>query len=224
MARQLTFDLAARPALGRGDFFVSEANALALARLDASATWPNGKLVLTGPEGAGKTHLAHVWAGDSGAAMVELDDLPGLAIGEIASPIVVEDADRLGRAAETPLFHLHNHLAAHGLPLLLTAERAPSRWDIALPDLRSRLEAAEIARISAPDDALLAAVLMKLFADRQITVAPAIISWLTTRMDRSFAEARRIVTELDARALAEGRKVTRDLAAAVLHDRPDDAS
>ena len=216
MPEQLTFDLAVRPALGRGDFFVSEANALALARLDAHETWPNRKLVLTGPEGAGKSHLAQVWAGDVGARMISVVDLPALDIGAVSDPVVLDDADRMPKDAEVPLFHLHNHLAASGLPLLLTARTAPSRWTIALPDLKSRMEATEVARIDAPDDALLAAVLMKLFADRQLNVTPSVITWLTTHMDRSFAEAARIVAALDARALAEGRRVTRDLAAHLL--------
>lgn len=221
MPQQLTFDLAARPALGRGDFFVSEANALALARIEAPKTWPNRKLVLVGPEGAGKTHLAHVWAGTEDARLIGPGDLSRLDIGALDRALVLDDADRLSREAEVPLFHLHNHLAASGLPLLLTARTAPSRWSITLPDLRSRLESAEVARIDPPDDALLAAVLMKQFNDRQIGVTPATITWLTTHMDRSFAEVARIVAALDALSLAEGRKVTRDLAARVLDKGPD---
>ena len=216
MAEQLTFDLAVRPSLGRGDFFVSASNALALARLDASDTWPNRKLVLVGPEGAGKTHLAHVWAGEVGARMIGAADLDTLGIGAIETPVVLDDADQIGPGGETSVFHLHNHLAASGLAFLTTARTAPSRWTTALPDLRSRMEAAEVARIEAPDDALLQAVLMKLFNDRQISVTPPTIAWLTTHMDRSFAEAQRIVATLDARALAEGRRVTRDLAQQVL--------
>ena len=220
MPEQLTFDLAIRPSLGRGDFFVSASNALALARLDAPDTWPNRKLVLVGPEGAGKTHLAHVWANDVDARMIAAADLAGLDIAAVTAPIVLDDADRVTSNDETALFHLHNHLAAQGLAFLATARSAPSRWGTALPDLRSRMEAAEVARIDAPDDALLQAVLMKLFNDRQISVTPPTIAWLTTHMDRSFAEAQRIVAELDARALAEGRRVTRDLAQQVLDNEP----
>lgn len=220
MAEQLTFDLPVRASLDRGDFFVSEANGLAVARLDAWGTWPNGKLVLTGAEGAGKTHLAHVWAEEAGARMLGAGDLGALDVGAVATPAVVDDADRTGAEEEATLFHLHNHLAALGLPLLLTARAAPTRWATTLPDLRSRMEAAEVARIEPPDDALLTAVLMKLFNDRQIAVTPATIAWLTTHMDRSFAEAARVVAALDARALAEGRKVTRDLAQEVLDKDP----
>ena len=222
MAEQLTFELPVRASLRRGDFFVSEANALALARLDAHETWPNGKLVLVGPEGAGKTHLAHVWAGDATAKMITAQDLCALDVGAVTSPMVVDDADQTAPDDETALFHLHNHLAAMGLPLLLTGRTAPSRWSTALPDLRSRMEAAEVARIDPPDDALLTAVLMKLFNDRQLIVSPATIAWLTTHMDRSFSAALRVVADLDARALAEGRKVTRDLAQEILDKGPGD--
>ena len=224
MPRQLTFDLPVRASLGRGDFFVSEANALALARMEAHQTWPNGKLVLTGPEGAGKTHLAHVWAAEAGARLITTAELGALDVGAVKTPMVVDDADRTRPEDEATLFHLHNHLAAHGLPLLLTARLAPSRWPTVLADLRSRMEAAEVARIDAPDDALLSAVLMKLFHDRQIGVTPPTIAWLTTHMDRSFSEAQRVVARLDAEALAEGRAVTRDLAQRVLDNSPKTGS
>lgn len=220
MAQQLTFDLAVRPSLGRGDFFVSTANHLALARLDSPGTWPNGKLVLTGPKGAGKTHLAHVWAEQEAARLVTGAELAQLDIGSIDTAVAVDDADQLGAEGETALFHLHNHLAAQSRHLLLASRAAPSRWSIALPDLRSRMEAAEVIGIDPPDDALLSAVLMKLFADRQIDVTPATIAWLTTHMDRSFAEAQRIVALLDAQALAEHRNVTRDFAQQVLDKDP----
>ena len=220
MAEQLTFDLVTRPSLGRGDFFVSSANELAVARLDMTATWPNLKLVLVGPEGAGKTHLAQVWAKAEGAVILEPDAVADFDTAALASPVVVDDADRLTPESETALFHLHNHAAALGQALLLTARTPPSRWTTALPDLRSRMEAAEVARIGTPDDALLGAVLMKQFADRQTGVTPATIAWLVRHIDRSFAEAARVVALLDARALSEGRKVTRDLAQEVLDKDP----
>lgn len=216
MARQLAFDLPVRPALGRGDFFVSPANRLALAALDAGG-WPEGKLLLVGPEGAGKSHLAQVWAGDVGARVVAAAALAPLPLPEPGAT-VVEDADRIAgdRAAETALFHLHNHLLAARTPLLLTARSAPAGWGLVLPDLASRMEATATVGLLAPDDALLSAVLVKLFADRQIVVAAPLIPWLVGRMDRSFAAARRLVAELDARSLAAGGPVTRKLAAEVL--------
>ena len=218
MARQLTFDLPVRPALGRGDFFVSDANARALARLDGTADWPQGKLALVGPEGAGKTHLAHVWAEETGGRIVASTEISSLDLTAIRTPVAVDDADRLSDGGETALFHLHNHLGHAGLPLLLIGRTPPARWKIALPDLKSRMDATDVARIEPPDDALLAAVLVKLFADRQILVAPNLIDWLLPRMERSFGAAQKLVAALDREALAERRAVTRTIASRVLAD------
>jgi chromosomal replication initiation ATPase DnaA len=223
MAEQLTFRLPARPALGRGDFFVSPANATAVDLVSRDADWPLGKLALAGPEGAGKTHLAQVWATETGATIVAAADLPTADLPALAATrrVAVEDMDRTGDpAAEEALFHLHNLLlAAHGR-LLLTGRTPPAHWRIALPDLRSRLAATATAALDAPDDALLAAVLVKLFADRQIAVAPPLVAYLVPRIDRSFAAAHAIVDRLDRAALAEARPVTRALAQRLL-DNPD---
>ena len=107
-------------------------------------------------------------------------------------------------------------MLAQGGKLLLTAKTAPGRWPFALPDLASRLQATATAILIAPDDELLAAVLVKLFSDRQITVPPSLIPWLLSRMERSFSAAREIVDRLDRHALAQGRAVSRALAAEVL--------
>lgn len=221
MAEQLVFDLPARTSHARGDFFVSEANRLAVRRLDATGDWPGARLALVGPEGAGKTHLALVWAEATGAAVLEGADLAGAGIATIATPVAIEAGDgRFDDAGEEALFHLLNRMAAAGLPVLLVGRAAPARWPVRLADLRSRLAATDVARIAAPDDALLAAVLVKLFADRQLLVTPALIGWLVARMDRSFAEAQRLVAALDAAALAESRAVTQRLAQSVLDIGP----
>jgi len=227
MPRQLAFDLPVRPALGRGDFLVAAPNALALATVERGG-WPQGKLVLAGPEGAGKTHLVHVWAEAEGAAIVAAADLAGADIAALAATgaVAVEDADRIAgdAAAEAALFHLHNLVLAEGGRLLLTARAAPAHWGLSLPDLASRMAAAGLATIAPPDDTLLSAVLVKLFADRQIAVSAALIPWLVARMDRSFAGAQALVAALDARALAEARPVGRALAQAVLDTLGPDRS
>ena len=225
MPRQLAFDLPVRAALGRSDFLVAAPNAVALATLEGG-NWPQGKLILVGPEGAGKTHLTHVWAAAETAAVVAASDLADADIPALAARgvVAIEDADRIAgdASAENALFHLHNLTLAEGGRLLVTARRAPGGWGLILPDLASRMQAAGIATIAPPDDVLLSAVLVKLFADRQLSVPPALIPWLVQRMDRSFAGAQRLVAALDARALAEGRPVTRALAQAVLDsDAPD---
>ncbi len=225
MSRQLAFDLPAPPSLRRADFFVSASNALALRSVEGWAGWPGGKLALAGPPGSGKTHLAHVWAAEAGALLLPGAALAGADVAMLAAHgrVAVEDAGAVAgdQAAERALFHLHNMVLAEGGRLLLTDTAPPARWPVALPDLASRLAATTLAGLEPPDEALLSAVLVKLFADRQIAVPQALIPWLTVRMERSLAAARDLVARIDARSLAEGRPVTRSLAAAVLDSGPD---
>ncbi|MBI1220121.1 MAG: chromosomal replication initiator DnaA [Rhodobacteraceae bacterium] len=211
----------ARPAAtGRADFFVSAANAAALAAVDGWQDWPQGKLVLVGPPGAGKSHLARIWAAETDAALLPAADLPAADLPALAATgrVALDDAHHVAgdAAAERALFHLHNMLAAAGGQLLLTATEAPNRWPVALPDLASRLQAAPVARLDRPDDALLAAVLVKLFADRQLHVAPAVIAYLATRIDRSLAAAAGVVVAIDRQSLTTRREITRAFAAEVL--------
>jgi chromosomal replication initiation ATPase DnaA len=209
---QLAFDLPARATYLRADFFASPTNAAALAAISAPALWPEGRMILLGPAGSGKTHLAHLWASENSGTLIAATDLAAADLPTLAAgPVVVEDADTLPYPAENALFHLHNLLAGTH-PLLITATSPPRDWGYALPDLVSRMQAMPITRMDAPDDALLAAVLVKLFADRQITVAPNLIAYLIPRMDRSLHAAALMVAALDARALALGRPVTRALA------------
>ncbi|MDQ1848437.1 DnaA/Hda family protein [Gemmobacter fulvus] len=218
MTAQLAFDLPSPAALRREDFFVSPANALALATLEAGG-WPLGKMLLIGPSGAGKTHLAHIWAAQSGAALMAGASLGSADIeARSRTPVAVEDAEAVAgdARAEAALFHLHNRLAERRLPLLLTAAAPPRDWGLRLPDLLSRMQGSAVTRIDAPDDALLSAVLIKQFTDRQVTVAPALIPFLVARMDRSLAAARALVARLDAAALARGGPVSRQLAAEVM--------
>jgi chromosomal replication initiation ATPase DnaA len=216
---QLVLDLARRPALGRADFFVSGGNALALAQVDRWPDWPGGKLALIGPKGAGKTHLVHVWAARAEAIILDSAPLGELDVTSVptAAALAVEDCDTgLTEAAEAVLFHLHNRLAAGGGSLLVTGVEAPARWDLRLPDLASRLRAAPVAALEAPDDALLAAVLVKLFHDRQLPVPPEVVAFLLPRMERSFEAAERLVARIDRFGLARRRAVTLRLAAEAL--------
>ncbi|WP_137699784.1 P-loop NTPase family protein [Marimonas lutisalis] len=219
MARQLTFDLPARTALGREEFFVSPANATAVAMIENWANWPSHKLALIGPSGAGKTHLAHVWAELSGAVIVPARSLPTLDIPTLArGNIVIEDAPVIAGnpQAEVALFHLHNMALAEGHSLLMTAHIAPSRWGLVLPDLKSRVEGTSAVIVESPDDQLLSAVLMKLFTDRQLSPTPDTIPYLVRHIDRSFDMARRVVAALDDAALEKGREINRNLAAEVV--------
>jgi chromosomal replication initiation ATPase DnaA len=215
VTRQLTFDLPNAEAMTRADFFVSPSNALALQTVDGWEGWPGRKLVLVGPEGSGKSHLVQIWAALAGAEVIAAGALATADLAALAGrAVAVEDADRL-QGAEAQLFHLHN-LVTTGGHLLLTARTPPRDWGLTLPDLASRMQAAQVARIEAPDDALLSAVLVKLFADRQVAVAANLIPFLVSRMPRSVGAARALVAALDARALAQGRPITRALAGEVL--------
>jgi chromosomal replication initiation ATPase DnaA len=210
-----------RRALGRADFVVSESNAAAAAAVADPAAWPGGRLALIGPAGAGKTHLARVLMVETGAAGVDaaalrVPDAPALVAAGAA--VVVEDADRTGGAAEAEqaLFHLLNLAAAEGRPVLLTGRTAPARWPAALPDLASRLAALPVAEIGAPDDALLEAVITKLFADRDLPVEAGLPAYLARRIERSFSAAAAAVDRLDAASLARKGRITRKLAAEAL--------
>jgi chromosomal replication initiation ATPase DnaA len=214
--RQLAFDLPSTAAMTRADFFVSPSNAVALQVVEGWQSWPGRKLLLIGPEGSGKTHLARVWAGLADAVILDARTLAEVDLAPLAgTPVAVEDADHLPPAAEAALFHLHN-IVTPGGALLLTAKAPPRDWGLALPDLISRMQAAPLARLEAPDDALLSAVLVKLFADRQVAVPPNLIPYLISRMPRSVGAARTLVTALDARSLAGARPITRALAGEVL--------
>lgn len=221
MARQLTLDLALAPALGRDDFLVAPANALAMAVLDDPAGWPQGRMLLIGPEGAGKSHLAAFWAAEHGAHIAPARGLRA-EIADTLAPqggaLVIEDADAVGGAAgaEQALFHLWNICPQRDCLLLLTARCAPRDWGVMLPDLRSRMDATAQVRLGAPDQALLAAVLVKLFADRQLAVPAGLIDWLALRMDRDLGLARRLVAALDAAAMRAQIPVTRRMASDLL--------
>lgn len=225
MAEQLVFELPCRTARGRDDFFVSPANAGVLAVIDGWEGWIDGKLALCGPHGSGKTHLACVWAEAARARLTSACDLRTVDVPEMAASgaVAVEDVDRMAElepdaraAAEQALFHLHNLLRTGGGALLLTGIETPSRWDISLPDLASRLGAAQTARLPAPDDQLLAAVLVKLFSDRQLSVSPELIRFLVDRMERSLYAAARLVDRLDRAAMQRNCAVTRALASDIL--------
>jgi chromosomal replication initiation ATPase DnaA len=215
--RQLVLDLAHRQALGEEDFLVSRSNAAAVELIDRWPDWPHPACVVTGPQGSGKSHLANVWRLRSSAGIVAGDELGDAAVCAVPDrgAVVVEDIDR-GLAEEKALFHLLNRARESGLSVLITSRRAPGDLVFQVPDLRSRLRASPVVELSAPDEALLKAVLVKLFCDRQLNVEPAVIDYLSVRMERSMEAASRIVAMIDRLALAMHRKVTRPLAAQAL--------
>jgi chromosomal replication initiation ATPase DnaA len=218
--RQLRLDLAQPEALAGSDFVTSPTNAAARAALDAWPDWANRALVLVGPEGSGKSHLAGDWAGRAAALPVPAAGLAALDFEALADrPVVVDDAD-LAEHGEA-LFHLINRAAAGGGGLLLTARTRPSQWETALPDLRSRLNALAVAELGEPDDVVLAGVLQKLFRARNIRPSDDLLPYLVKRIERSVPRARDIVARLDELADEERRAVTRALARRILDGEDD---
>lgn len=206
MAEQLIFDLPPNEALGPEDFFVSDANRDAVRMVTEDLAWPELKLVVVGPKGSGKSHLARIFEGKTDALRISAYDLPVGLTPDCA--VVVEDMDRLPRAAEETMFHLHNAMHNAKLPLLMTARTPPARWVIELPDLVSRMNAATPIHIDDPDDILLQVLVTKLFADRQVVPSDVVVRSIISKVDRSFEAAARIVTLLDQEALRRKGPVT----------------
>lgn len=219
-ARQLPLALPHRPALGREDFLVADCNRDAVAWVDLWPNWPGPGLAIHGPLGCGKTHLAEVWRARSGATRFAFHDLTGMAVGDIAieSGVLVEDIDAAAgdMSGERALLHLYNRCVERGASLLLTLATSPIKLGIVLADLRSRVLALPAIAVGAPDETLIEAVLVKQFADRQLRVPPDVIAYVVSRLERSFAEASRLVEALDRAALAERRNITIALARDVM--------
>ena len=207
--QQLVLDLAHRVAMGRDDFLVSRSNSAAVDVIDSWPQWPQQSLAILGSAGAGKTHLVEVWRARAGGARIAASALDEAAVaGAVtAGAVAVEDIDR-GIADERVLFHLLNLARELKLSVLITARAAAGEIEIALPDLRSRLRALGYVRIEPPDSALLSALLVKLFDDRQLKVEPRIVEHLARRMERSAEMAARVVDTVDQLALQMRRKIT----------------
>lgn len=219
---QLTLALGHSESMAREDFVVSAANAEALAMIERwPGDWPARTLALAGPTGAGKTHLAAIWAARSGAQVIAAGALDESAVPAVLArgAAVVED---LTAAAfnERALFHLLNLAGEQRAYVLLTADRTPAALAVRTADLASRLRAVPVVALAAPDDSLLRAVLAKQFADRQLMVDEALLTFLERRIERSLAAARRIVDRLDRESLRRHRPLTRALAAEVLDAEP----
>lgn len=220
LPRQLSLALGHRQSFERVDFLCGPGNATALARIDHWTDWPGRALAVIGPQGAGKSHLTAIWAKAAGARVIAARALDCGAVPEALATgaLAVEDPDR-GAPDEAALFHLLNLAREQGAYVLLTARRPPAAWPVRLPDLASRLRAVPVVTLEPPDDALFAAVLVKLFADRQLAVDDRVIEFLTNRIERSVAAAQAAVAELDGEALRLKRRVSRALCADVLRGR-----
>lgn len=227
---QMPLELGFEPAQAQDDFLLSNANGAAYRAITEWTDWPDGRLALTGPAGSGKTHLTSIWGQNTCGVTLPVIDLTEKLLQKLflERAVAVEDIDCLAglppsarRQSETALLHLYNFAGAEGMALLLTGRTAPARWRIDTPDLASRLSAMAHISIGPPDDALLFSVLKKLFHDRQLEVGDEVIQFMLLRMERSFAEAERLVEAIDLKALAERRAVTRPFVAELFNDGSD---
>lgn len=210
---QLALALDHAESLAREDFLSGPSNAAALALIERWPDWPSRTVLLRGPEGSGKSHLAAIWAHASGARTLSPRVLDGAEVPiALATGALVLDNLAEGNFDEAALFHLLNLAREERAFVLITARSAPAGWRLQVPDLASRLRALPIVAVTAPDDVLLRAVLVKLFADRQLAVDESLVSFIATRIERSFAAARAAVERLDREALRLKRPVTRSLA------------
>jgi len=217
--RQLAFALPHAESLTRDNFLEGPANAAGLALVDSWPEWPNRIMLLVGPEGSGKSHLAAIWAEQAGARSTSAHALtpPSVPAALATGALVVEDLNP-SEADERALFHLMNLAREDQAFVLITARVPPSAFQIELRDLRSRLRAVPTVSLLPPDDALFRALIVKFCADRQMAVDESVVSYLTTRIERSYAAARRAVELLDSEALRLARPVTRALAAELLRN------
>lgn len=215
--RQLVLALPHRAALEAEDFLVSRSNAAAVELIDAWPGWAHWAAVIEGPAGSGKSHLANVWRLRSSAARADAATFSDADVGRLgaARALLIEDLHR-GTGDATAMFHALNLARELKLSILITSRVAPGNLEVRLPDLRSRLRALPRVAIEAPDDGLVQAVLVKLFADRQLEVDPAVINYLSRHMERSMEAANRTVAAIDQLALAMRRRVTRAVAADAL--------
>jgi chromosomal replication initiation ATPase DnaA len=217
--RQLALALPHAESLSRDNFLEGPANAQALALIDVWPDWPNRVMMIVGPEGSGKSHLAAIWAAQAGARSVAAHTLtPANVPGALATGALVVDDLTPTMFDDHALFHLLNLAREDGAYVLMTGRTPPSAFPVELRDLRSRLRAVPVVTLAPPDDHLFRALIVKFCADRQMVVDESLVSYLVTRIERSFAAARQAVELLDSEALRQRRPVTRALAAEVLKE------
>jgi chromosomal replication initiation ATPase DnaA len=217
--RQLAFALPHAESLSRDNFLAGPSNAAGVALIDSWPDWPSRIMLLVGPEGSGKSHLAAIWAEQAGARSISAHALTAAAVpGALATGALVVEDLKPSDFDDRALFHLMNLAREDEAYVLITARVPPSAFEIELRDLRSRLRAVPTVSLLPPDDALFRALIVKFCADRQLAVDEAVVSYLATRIERSFAAARQAVELLDSEALRLGRPVTRALAAELLRN------
>ncbi len=220
MGEQLPLELVHEPLMGEEDFLVSDSNREAMEWIWRWPDWPGPALVLVGPGGCGKTHIGNVWrkrTKDAGLIKIRSDQ--GIPDSPVVSRCFVDDIDFAGPETDEKILHLYNLVSLQGGHLLFTARMPPARWKNRLPDLVSRLTAAPNVRIYEPNEALLSAVIVKLFADRNLDIEERVVTYISVRIERSLEVARDLVRDIDRASLARRRRVTLPLVNEVLEER-----
>lgn len=206
---QYTFDLPHAVSYAPHDFVVTDSNRDAHAVATRAVAWAAPVMAITGPEGSGKTHLAHVFAHLHAARFIAVAQL-----GEILAETLLEGADAFVLelpdmvVQEEALAQLINAALAKQVLLLVTSRIPLAQRVVKRPDLGSRFKAIPEVVLQAPDDALLVALFAKAFADRQVRAGEDVVLYLVKRIERSGAQVARLVAQLDAKALAAGQALS----------------
>src|SRR3977135_4189743 len=217
--RQLAFALPHAESLTRDNFLEGPANEAGLALIERWPDWPNRVMLLVGPEGSGKSHLAAIWAEEAGARSISAHALTPTSVpGALATGALVVEDLKPGGFDERAMVHLMDLAREDQASVLMTARVAPAAFEVELRDLRSRLRAVPTVQLLPPDDLLFRGLIVKFCADRQMSIDETVVSYLASRIERSYAAARQAVDLLDTEALRRGRPVTRALAAELLRN------
>ena len=217
--RQLVLALDHAESFAREDFLIGPSNIAALTLIERWPDWPDRIVAMIGPEGCGKSHLAAIWAEATGARVLtaRLLEESGLPTALATGALVLEDLAFAG-LDERALFHLVNLAREQGAHMLITSRSPLTTFPVAIHDLASRMRAIPSVSLAAPDDSLLRSLIVKLAADRQLTVDEALVNYVANRIERSFVGARTAVARLDEEAMRQHRPITRALAAKLFRE------
>ena len=225
ISEQLIFNLNRKGNTGLENFYISKSNDLAVSTVKNWRNWPTRKLILMGPTGSGKSHLANFWVEQVGAQMISISDMCTLDVVELSEnkALLIDNIDEVENSnledkilIEEKLFHLINSMAHTSCYLMITSSTIVSTWGFKLPDLMSRLKTMAVVELLPPDDELLVAVLLKQFDDKQIKVSPEFVLFVSKRINRSFSSIREFVTLIDELTLKQKRDVTIPIASRIL--------